>query len=309
VTNSWVFDADARLPHPDVRPAMPTHENWEMLVADEEYLLGSITNGWYFRTTFAEPDDDQTASADDFRIQALVAALSGDSIPVSTVLEEYVDRLLDDEGEDFPTFRVATQYAQLCALSEAGLLDGEDESLTKATTYTDQSMTHTTDTRARADGGSDREKREAKLERFLKETPALSPENPERRGGFLLGVLVGQVTGYQQVSEGRSTTLVDQYPIKAITDTKVKRLTSDVIDKDVIYSRENGLPSTMYGEVVDRIVKTLPKVDADGGWSIDTSDLRYYYALGVAYGMNNWTTSDEPTEEDAPTEPAEATND
>ncbi|MDL5360924.1 type I-B CRISPR-associated protein Cas8b/Csh1 [Halalkalicoccus sp. NIPERK01] len=309
VTNSWVFDADATLPHSDVRPAMPTHENWEMLVADEEYLLGSITNGWYFRTTFAEPDDDQTASADDFRIQALVAALSGDPIPASTVLEEYVERLLDDEGEGFPTFRVATQYAQLCALAEAGLLDGEDESLTKATTYTDQSMTHTTDTRARADGGSDREKREAKLELFLEETPALSSENPERRGGFLLGVLVGQVTGYQQVSEGRSTTLVDQYPIKAITDTKVKRLTSDVIDKDVIYSRDKGLPSTMYGEVVDRIVETLPKVDADGGWSIDTSELRYYYALGVAYGMNNWTTSDEPTEDNEATESAEATDD
>ncbi|MGQ4555818.1 type I-B CRISPR-associated protein Cas8b/Csh1 [Halobellus sp. GM3] len=303
ITSSWVFDATATLPHPDVRPALPTHESWDLLDGTERYLLGAIASGWYFESTYSKPDDDQSASADDFRIQSLVSALSGDQIPVETLLEEYVDRLIDEGAESFPTFRVATQYAQLCALATAGALTGDDESLTKPTAYTNTDMTHATDTRARADGGSPREKREAKLEQFLDQTPALSPESPERRGGFLLGVLVGQVTGYQQVSENRSTTLVDQYPIKAITGTKVKRLASDVLDKNVVYSRENGLASTMYGEVVTELVEILPRVGEDGAWEIDTTDLRYYYALGVSYGMNNWTTDgsegESATEEDA----------
>jgi len=58
------------------------------------------------------------------------------------------------------------------------------------------------DTPARADGGNVAAARETKLEQFLEQTPALAEDQPERRGSFLLGALVGQVTGYQQVSEG-----------------------------------------------------------------------------------------------------------
>lgn len=301
VIKTWVFDADATLPHPDVRPAMPTHENWSLFVPDEPTLLRTLVSGWYFEQTFALPDDDQSASADDYRVRALVAALTGDPLAVEELLSQYVTRLIEDDGDGFPSFRVAAQYAQLCALARTGLLAGDEEhaALTVSPTYGDETTTdteHMDDTHARADGGAAAEARETKLAQFLEQTPALSEANPERRGSFLLGALVGQVTGYQQVSEGRSTTLVDQYPIKAVTETKLKRLASDVLDKNVIYSRERGLASTMYGEVVDRLVTTLPRIDIEDEWTLDTTDLRFYYALGVAYGMNNWTRSDTETE-------------
>ena len=38
---------------------------------------------------------------------------------------------------------------------------------------------------------------------------------------------------------------------------------------------------------------TLPQIDIDGDWKLDTTDLRFYYSLGVAYGMNNWASSDD----------------
>lgn len=308
ILSSWAFDDDSELLHPDVRPALPAHEEWSLLRPDVETMVGLIAGGTYFRSTFANPDDDDTVSADDLRIQALVASLSGGSIPVERVLEEYANRLIEESDEDdegFPSMFVAMQHAQLCAFAAAGLLAGEDESLTKPAKYTTSQMQHGTTQRARTDGGSKAVKRAQKLEQFLDNTPALAPENPQRRGGFLLGVLVGQVSSYQQSSENRSTTLVDQYSIKSVTGSKIERLASDVLDKNIVYSRENRMSSTMYAEVVDELVETLPRAERDGGWDIDTNELRYYYALGVAYGMNNWIPdeeADEQTDDDAPTD-------
>ncbi|GGM66482.1 CRISPR-associated protein Cas8b/Csh1 subtype I-B [Halarchaeum rubridurum] len=297
VLQSWLYDAegDADYPNPGLRAAFPTPDNWDIFVPEESALLSILATGWYFEQTFAPADDDD-ASADDYRIRALVAVLSGEPLDVETVLTEYVERLLEDEGEEFPSFRVSAQYAQLCALAEAGLLTGRDayepvaEPRQLTHNHTDDMQQ---DTPARADGGNVAAAREMKLEQFLEQTPALAEDQPERRGSFLLGALVGQVTGYQQVSEGRSTTLIDQYPIKAVTESKLKRLASDVLDKNIVYSRENNMAGTMYSEVVDRLVTTLPQIDIDGDWELDTTDLRFYYSLGVAYGMNNWASSDD----------------
>ncbi|AHG05445.1 CRISPR-associated protein Csh1 (plasmid) [Halobacterium sp. DL1] len=311
VLQSWLYDAegDADHPGPGLRAVFPTPDNWDIFVPEESALLSILATGWYFEQTFAPADDDD-ASADDYRIRALVAVLSGEPLDVEMVLTEYVERLLEDEGEEFPSFRVSAQYAQLCALAEAGLLTGRDayEPVTEPRQLTHN---HTDDmqqdTPARADGGNVAAARETKLEQFLEQTPALAEDQPERRGSFLLGALVGQVTGYQQVSEGRSTTLIDQYPIKAVTESKLKRLASDVLDKNVIYSRENNMSGTMYREVVDRLVTTLPRIDIDGDWELDTTDLRFYYSLGVAYGMNNWASSDDEQADDQPeTEEEEA---
>jgi len=288
VLQSWLYDAegDADHPGPGLRAVFPTPDNWDIFVPEESALLSILATGWYFEQTFAPADDDD-ASADDYRIRALVAVLSGEPLDVEMVLTEYVERLLEDEGEEFPSFRVSAQYAQLCALAEAGLLTGRDayEPVTEPRQLTHN---HTDDmqqdTPARADGGNVAAARETKLEQFLEQTPALAEDQPERRGSFLLGALVGQVTGYQQVSEGRSTTLIDQYPIKAVTESKLKRLASDVLDKNVIYSRENNMSGTMYREVVDRLVTTLPRIDIDGDWELDTTDLRFYYSLGSPMG-------------------------
>ncbi|KOX95381.1 type I-B CRISPR-associated protein Cas8b/Csh1 [Halorubrum tropicale] len=305
VLQSWLYDAEGDADHPDqgLRAAFPTPDNWDIFVPEESALLSTLATGWYFEQTFAPADDDD-ASADDYRIRALVAVLSGEPLDVEPVLTEYVERLLEDEGEEFPSFRVSAQYAQLCALAEAGLLTGRDayEPVAEPPQLTHDYSTHDMqqDTPARADGGNVAAARETKLEQFLEQTPALAEDQPERRGSFLLGALVGQVTGYQQVSEGRSTTLIDQYPIKAVTESKLKRLASDVLDKNIVYSRENNMAGTMYSEVVDRLVTTLPQIDIDGDWELDTTDLRFYYSLGVAYGMNNWASSDDEQAGDQP---------
>ncbi|KAB1194838.1 type I-B CRISPR-associated protein Cas8b/Csh1 [Haloferax sp. MBLA0076] len=284
------FDSDD-----DWTAPMPTHEKWDLLVPAES-RLHSVSNGWYFAQTFAKRDDTD-ASADDPRIGALVSVLSGDSINVQTLLGEYVDRIIAEEGEEFPSFQVAGQFAQLCALAstDLDLLDADDEHMqpiTREPTYEipDSNM-HQTEP-AIADGGTPT----AKLASFIKDTPALSqdsdtPVTDQRRGAFLLGALVGAVGNYQDYSEGRSTTVVDQYPVKSITQARVKKVTQEAIAKTLTYTRQEKKQGVSYGgtkfdHIVDQLRETILETDPED-WEIDTDDLRFYYALGVTYGMND----------------------
>jgi len=303
ILDSWVFNDDAADDRVTAAFGVPresdSENDWRLLRGDD--LMPTIATGSYFYNTFPVPDEDENASADDARIQALVSVLSGDEIEISELLKEYADRLTDETGDSFPQYTVASQYAQLCALAEAGLLKSKsekNEAIAKPTRYLEGYDSNMTE-KAIADGGTKAAARERKLAQFLKQTPAL--DDDERRGAFLLGVLVGQVTGVQQ-SKDRGTTLIDQYPVKAITKSKFQRITEEVLDKDIVYSRERNKSSTIFKEVVDPLRNTLLQSIEKGGditdWGIRTEDLRFYYALGVTYGMNSYVSGEETDNEE-----------
>jgi CRISPR-associated protein Cas8b/Csh1 subtype I-B len=309
VSETAAFDSTS-----DWTPPLPTNESWDLLAGDEGQLH-SIATGWYFYQTFAERDDTD-ADADDPRIGALVDVLSGDAIAVETLLSEYVDRIIADEDDDeierFPSFRVAGQFAQLCALAtdDLDLLRSTDpgkEPITREPTYEEHTM-QPFEERPVADGG---DRVAMKLETFIEDTPAFAhddeyPINDQRRAAFLLGALVGEVGSYQEYSEDRSTTLIDQYPVKSITRTRVKKVTQETIAKTLTYTRQEkksggSYPGTKFEHVVDRLRETICRSDPDN-WSIGTDDLRFYYALGVTYGVN-----DHPDWDNAETDDSEAT--
>jgi CRISPR-associated protein Cas8b/Csh1 subtype I-B len=150
-----------------------------------------------------------------------------------------------------------------------------------------------------------------KLESFIQDTPALArdsdaPLNDQRRGAFLLGALVGEIGSYQEYDQDRSTTLVDQFPVKSITSSRIKKVTQETIGKTLTYTRQEkkqgrSYPGTKAEHVVERLRETILRPDPDE-WSLDTDDLRFYYALGVTYGLNDhpdWnSTEDSDTDED-----------
>jgi CRISPR-associated protein Cas8b/Csh1 subtype I-B len=309
-----------RAPDAEWTAPLPTNEKWDLLESNDEQLR-SVSTGWYFYQTFAERDDDE-ADADDPRIKALISVLSGEAIAVDVLLEEYVGRIIDeqtdDEHEGFPSFLVASQFAQLCALADDQLdllktTNPSKEPITREPTYD----THTTPTLEEisimTDGGHPAA---PKLESFITETPALSPDHDDdeesvtsqRRGAFLLGALVGDIGSYQEYSEDRSTTLVDQYPVKSITQSRIKKVTQETVAKTLTYTRQEkkqrgNYPGTKAEHIVERLRKTILDPDPDD-WEIETDDLRFYYALGVTYGMNDhpWNKTDSDTDDPAETE-------
>lgn len=298
---------------------LPTNDKWDLLKRNEQ-RLHSVSTGWYFYQTFAERDDDE-ADAGDPRIKALVNTLSGEAISVNMLLEEYVNRIIDEQTDDerqdgFPLFTVASQFAQLCALADANtdLLISSDvskEIISREPTYDRYTMPSLDEIKI-ADGGHPAA---PKLESFISDTPALSPSNDDdpnsvtsqRRGAFLLGALIGDIGSYQEYSEGRSTTLVDQYPVKSITRSRIKKVTQETVAKTLTYTRQEKkqqgtYPGTKADHIVDRLRDTILNPDPED-WEIETDDLRFYYALGVTYGMNDhpWNRDDTNTD-DATTE-------
>jgi len=299
ILDTWAFDNAATDKGVSAAFGVPRESDgdentWQLLRRTSDFMA-TVATGWYFQNTFPSADDDQDASADDARIQALVSVLSGDGIEVGELLKLYADRLTEESGDSFPRYTVASQYAQLCALAKAGLLKSKKESREPITQPPEYDRGYTTMTRETPmpDGGGKAAARERKLAQFLEQTPALN--DSERRGAFLLGALVGQVTGLQS-AEGRGTTVADQYPVKAMTKSKLKRITEEVLDKNLVYSRERNQSSTMYAEVVDRLRDTLLQKDIED-WKIRTEDLRFYYALGVTYGMNSYVSDEDENEE------------
>ncbi len=292
VTGSWVFDDDHES-NAERTPPMPSYEEWPLTdPSSPEYSLHErIASGDYLYRTFPFTDEDTDATIDDERIDVHVSILAGDPVPRSQLVSVYVERLLGRDGEDVPELLIVSQFAQLCALESAGLVTADD---TPGSAVIDGPNYDTMqpDT-ARPDGGTAALGRTEKLESFIDQTDGLN--NPERRGAFLIGALVGQVGTYQQAYHDRSTTVIDQYPIKSMTKTRVKRITQEVLDKDVVYSRESAkkglnINSTMYREITDGIVETMAKRDPET-WEVSTDDLRFYYALGVTYGMNDRSTN------------------
>jgi CRISPR-associated protein Cas8b/Csh1 subtype I-B len=268
--------------------ALPTNEKWDLL--NDDGPLGAVASGWYFAQTLPVGDDD--ASADDIRIEALVDVLSGKPIPISMLLDGYVERLIEEDSDErFPRLRVASQYAQLCALARARgeflAPDNEQQRrITEPPTYEPRTMTSREELTI-TDGGFAGEQN---LREFIDDTPAL--EHDQRCGAFLLGALVGAVGNYQEWHESRSTTLVDQFPVKSISTNRIKKVTQNAIEKTLTYTREEKkrggqqYPGTKFDYIVDRLRETILNPDPDE-WDLDTNDLRFYYALGVTYGMND----------------------
>lgn len=293
----------------DASAALPT-ANWTLLSGDTtEDFIGPVASGWYFAETFPRGDDDTDASADDPRIEALVNVLSGTPIPVSLLLDAYVARIEEDASdnsvEGFPVLRVASQFAQLCALADADSRfldgDGHQEAIRKPPSYESRTM-DAPEPEAIADGGFTGEQN---LQSFIDDTPALH-QHDQRCGVFLLGALVGAVGDYQEWHEDLSTTLVDQFPVKSITTNRVKKVTQDAIEKTLTYTRQEKkregkeYSGTKFDYIVDRLRKRVLDPDPDE-WNLDKSDLRFYYALGITYGMNDYNPSgsDESTETEA----------
>jgi CRISPR-associated protein Cas8b/Csh1 subtype I-B len=311
-----------RAPNAEWTAPLPTNEKWGLLETNNKQLH-AVSTGWYFYQTFAERDDDE-ADADDPRIKALVSVLSGEPIAVDMLLEEYVDRIIDeqtddDEHEGFPSFLVASQFAQLCTLADEDLdllkpTDKRNEPITREPTYDTYTTTTLEEIPIMTDGGHPAA---PKLESFINDTPALSSNHDDdagsvtsqRRGAFLLGALVGDIGSYQEYSEERSTTLVDQYPVKSITRSRIKKVTQETVAKTLTYTRkekkQKGIyPGTKAEHIVERLRKTILNPDPDD-WEIETDDLRFYYALGVTYGMNDhpdWSQTDSDADDAADTE-------
>ena len=256
-----------------------------------EAAAGLLAGPRYFAETCLGEDTDDPSS-DDFRFRATARVLAGQPVSAEELLNEYVAKLDDRFDPDadeyaFPDAIVAEQYAQLRVLADRGLLDNTTTDLTYMTTPdTDAPNTETTDAeRAAADPTA--LNRDEKFDQFLAEHDRL--DHPGRRGVFALGALVGRVTRYQR-GEDKSTTAVKNHPVSGLTLNNLDRTAAEVVERNLVYSDEESLKTVMYGELMRAVSDNLEAADPTG-WDLSTHDVRFHYAMGIAYGLSDDSTS------------------
>lgn len=279
----------------------PTTEHHPLLDPETSFFE-AVATGQYGYFTFPEEAHDESSPASDPRVDLMYTSISGEPIDVSLLLEEYIEAIdeHDDQEYGFPTTLISSQFAQLCALAQAGLLSAGDDIeqpyLDIDATYpmTDPSNTPDPDAQpeqlelpsnvdpdADIEDLSPREYREEYLEAFLDSHPPL--QNPERRAAFLLGALVGHLSVYQR-RQGKHRTLANQHQITHLSKNNINGVVSNVMQKNTAYAAESGYGITFYGELTSRLMDTMTKSEPQE-WSISVDDLRANYAFGIVYGQ------------------------
>lgn len=306
VLDSWIYDE--RNTRESVFPLLPD-EDWSILTRDRESLITDIPSGGYIDRTFPYAVGDNDVTADTMRARAQMSIVT----PLRTVdagwlMEQFAERIEQSEGDDgFSETLVGAQLAQLGTLASLGALTASNDNnhlLTKPPTYmTDEE----TDTQADVDERevspetenskeqTARERREEKLLAYIEAHPPLE-EDHERCATFLLGVLIGQISQYQSREE-RGQTMADQTPIRGVSKQKLQRMLTDVIDKDIAYRAQNSYTSLLYSETVRELVDHILKSQIDD-WKLETAQIRFYYANGVAYGLSDYESDTEVSTEE-----------
>jgi len=257
----------------------PTLDNFSLLSIDNVDSLSNVVSSVGYLAETCLGDDADDPSSDDFRFRGTATITSGKQLHVQELLEEYVAKLVDrfdpDDQYPFPIATLAQQYVQLNALRACDLLTADDEQLVTQPQYmSDQSSQATADNR------------QEQFEQFIEDHPALSDKT--REGVFALGALVGRISRYQS-REGKSMTAIKQYPIDNLTKHNIRRIATEVVDSNIVYSDE--YTGTMYGELMDTVCDGLETADPNN-WGLSTEDLRFHYAMGIAYGQNDSSTSE-----------------
>jgi len=244
--------------------------------------VDGVATGQYLAETLPRYDD--TSSRDP--LPALMTAVhSGEPLPENELLQLYAERLAaegrENEREEYFEEVAAEQYAQLRALSRAGLLDG--------TTYHDTMTEDNTDTSRTilADVDSDEISRVEKLDAFIEASPHLD-ESDDRRAAFLLGALIGRLSRHQSNSRGVSHTIRQKYPVSRITVDRAREAFAEVIDLNNTYSDADDIGGLMFEAYVTRLTDALGRQSIDE-WSMDEATLKVDYGHGLAYGLTDNT--------------------
>jgi CRISPR-associated protein Cas8b/Csh1 subtype I-B len=265
------------------KEVFPKREKFPLLSVEGSESLSNVVSNVKYVTDTCFGDDTDDPSSDDFRFRGTATIASGKQLRVEELLGEYVAKLVDrfdpDSQYPFPTATFAQQYVQFNALRACDLLTADDERLVTQ-------PQHMSDQTSQATANS----RQEQFEQFIEDHPALSDKT--RKGVFALGALVGRISRYQS-KEGKSMTAIKQYPIDNLTKHNIRRIATEVVDSNIVYSDE--YTGTMYGELMDTVCDGLETAEPSD-WDLSTEDLRFHYAMGIAYGQNDSSTSETDNE-------------
>ena len=268
-------------------------------------IVSGIVSGSYAQDTVSFTEGTDGAMANEPSEWLAFAMLAGERIDREWLLDQYVTRLAqqrerDDESR-LAENHVLTQLAQLDALAGAGLLASSDERENRQRTANmDDTLTTSgvSDPIAELPGIEEltangvpslAEIREYRLHEFLAERPELNrddDESAERRGAFLIGVLLGELSTHQRRDRGMNRTFANRYQAEDVTFGQLAKIMTELLSKDSVYEAEQrySQEGSCFPETSGRLSELAGNPPT--GWSLSLPDVRFHFALGVTYGLH-----------------------
>ncbi|SDG24798.1 CRISPR-associated protein Cas8b/Csh1, subtype I-B/HMARI [Halorubrum xinjiangense] len=235
---------------------------------------GLIAGHEFTNSTFAYRDEE----GDDFRRIVDHRLIAGTPIEASVLFQEYLNRYEDasEDGDPPPAPLIAQQLVQLEALSRAGLLNGLDVPIEP-----DQDMTSIT--QSDTDMTDVSQIRKQRLKSFL-ERPLF--DSTTRRAAAVSGVLVGQVSWYQENQRGIGRPLDSKTAGDELTANGLENALTSALEKAKIYAHDSEYErDVLFPETVDELLETTEEMPTK--WDIDKRELRFCYVLGHAHGRRS----------------------
>jgi hypothetical protein len=131
--------------------------------------------------------------------------------------------------------------------------------------------------------------REYRLREFLAERTELDGDNDEseeRRGAFLIGVLLGELSTHQRQDRGMNRTFANRYQAEDVTLGQLEKIMTELLSKDSVYEAEHeySQDGSCFPETSGRLSELAGTPPTE--WSLSLPDVRFHFALGVTYGLH-----------------------
>jgi len=268
-------------------------------------IVSNVVSGSYAQDAVSFTEGSDGAMANEPSEWLSFAMLAGGRIDREWLLDQYVTRLAqqrehDDESR-LAEDHVLTQLAQLDALAGAGLLASSDgrENRQETTTMDNTPTTSgVSDPMAELSGIEEltadgvpslAEIREYRLREFLAERTELDGDNDEseeRRGAFLIGVLLGELSTHQRQDRGMNRTFANRYQAEDVTLGQLEKIMTELLSKDSVYEAEHeySQDGSCFPETSGRLSELAGTPPTE--WSLSLPDVRFHFALGITYGLH-----------------------
>lgn len=121
------------------------------------------------------------------------------------------------------------------------------------------------------------------IEKALNELPDGTAQ--EHKYAFCVGSAIGRISAYQESARDMSKTIVHDHPISRMNPKRLRESVKDFADKASVYD--------LYGytgqiEMIRQIQPSFENLD-----NVRTTDIQYFYALGIAHGRNQYFRTDD----------------
>lgn len=268
---------------PTMNPAQggfERYDGWPLLELSPDRKSGRthafylITGHEFTDAVFGYRGDEE---GDDFRRVVDHRLISGQSLSVEMLFEEYLRRYSDaSEGGEIPPHQIVSQQlVHLETLSRAGLLEGIDRPIEP----TDTTMTNDIDT---TDIATIRKQR---LERFL-DRPLFN--DSANSATALAGVLIGQISWHQESERNIGRPLDTGTRGDELSKNSLENAITSALEKAKIYAQDSDRSferDLLFPETVDKLLEKTEAMPTS--WDIDKREMQFCYVLGHAHGRRS----------------------